>query len=75
MDYIIYVLSGISIILALGCFVGYLYSKHIGLLLSSFVSVGFSITAIYLVQWWPLAVGFIINWVLRLMGLDPGYRR
>jgi hypothetical protein len=25
--------------------------------------------------WWPLAIGFALAWVLRLMGLDPGPRR
>ncbi|CEO38674.1 hypothetical protein PPBDW_I20690 [Photobacterium kishitanii] len=74
MNYIIYALAGISILLSLGGFQAYRDSKHIGLLLSSLVSIGFSLTAIVLVQWWPLAAGFLVNWILRLMGLDPSCR-
>ena len=75
MAIIVYVLSSISILLAIGGFYAYATSRHIGLLLSSVVSIGFSIFAITLVHWWPLVVGFAINWGLRLLGLDPGARR
>lgn len=75
MAIIVYVLSSISILLAIGGFYAYAASRHIGLLLSSVVSIGFSILAITLVHWWPLVVGFAINWGLRLLGLDPGARR
>ena len=75
MAILIYILAAISILLALGGFAAYAQTKHIGLLLSSIVSISFSVLAIVLVQWWPLVVGFGLNWVLRLLGLDPGARR
>lgn len=75
MTIIIYILAGLSILLAIGGLSAYAQTKHIGLLLSSLVSIGFSVLAIVLVHWWPLIVGFGLNWGLRLLGLDPSARR
>jgi len=74
MEIVIYALAGISIILAIGGLSAYSESKHLGLLISSIISIGFSGLAIYLVDWWPLIVGFAANWGLRLLGLDPSHR-
>ncbi len=75
MSYVIYILAGISIILAIGGISAYSQTKQIRLLLSSVVSIIFSILAITLVQFWPLVVGFIINWLVRLVGRDSEYKR
>jgi len=75
MNIVIYILSALSILLAVGGLSAYSQTKHIGLLLSSIVSIGFSVLAIVLVQWWPLVVGFALNWGLRLLGLDPGAKK
>ena len=75
MEIVIYILASISILLAIGGLSAYSQTKHIGLLLSSIVSIGFSVLAIALVHWWPLIVGFGLNWCLRLLGLDPGSRQ
>ncbi|WP_428309567.1 hypothetical protein [Hydrocarboniphaga sp.] len=75
MNIVIYVLSALSILLAIGGFSAYAKTKHVGLLLSSIVSIGFSVLAIVLAQWWPLVVGFAVNWGLRLLGLDPGVKK
>ena len=61
---VIYLLAGISIFLALGGLNAYSATKDKGLLLSSFVSIGFSTTAIILPHWWPLVVGFVINMII-----------
>ena len=64
MDYVIYGLAGISILLALGGLSAFKSSGHIGLLLTSIISIGFSVAAIVLVHWWPLVVGFALNrWI------------
>lgn len=72
MQYVIYGLAGISILLAIGGLNAYAQSKNISLLLSSIVSIGFSSLAIYLVEWWPLVAGFLLN--LTLSRLGPGRR-
>ena len=75
MSAIIYVLAGISIVLAIGGLSAYAKTKSIGLLLSSIISISFSITAIILVHWWPLIVGFAINLALKFLGSNPGARK
>jgi hypothetical protein len=72
MEELLYLLAGLSIFLALGGLYGYSETKHPGLLLSSFISIGAAFLAIDLVAWWPLILSFAANWVLRLLGLDPG---
>ena len=75
MSILIYCLASLSIVLAIGGLVSFGQSRHIGLLLSSVISIFFSGLAIHNVEWWPLIVGFIANWGLRLIGADPGNRR
>lgn len=75
MAVVIYILAGLSVLLATGGLAQYAHTKHIGLLLSSAVSIVFSVVAVMLLQWWPLVLGFGLNWGLRLIGLDPGWRR
>jgi uncharacterized membrane protein (UPF0136 family) len=75
MAIVIYILAGLSILLAIGGLSAYVQTKQIGLLLSSVVSIVFSVLAIVLVHWWPLIIGFGLNWGLRLLGLDPSHRR
>jgi hypothetical protein len=74
MAILIYILSGLSVLLAIGGLATYRQTKQIGLLLSSLVSISCSILAISLIEWWPLVVGFGLNWILRLLGLDPSRR-
>lgn len=71
MAILIYILSAISIVLAIGGLAAYRQTNHMGMLLSSIVSITCSILAISLVEWWPLVVGFGLNWTLRLLGFDP----
>ena len=70
MAIVIYILAGISIMLAIGGLSAYSQTKNIGLLLSSLVSIVFSIAAVVLVHWWPLVVGFLANVGLKVAGLD-----
>ena len=70
MDYIIYVLSGISIFLALGGF-GYVGPKKNWVVITSIISIVFSMAAIIYVSFWPIVVGFAINWGFKLLGFEP----
>jgi hypothetical protein len=47
---------------------------HLGLLLGSWCYLLSGIEAIHSGNWWPLLVGFILAWLLRFFGGDPGYR-
>ncbi len=75
MTVVIFILAGISIVLAIGGLYSYSQTKRLSLLLSSIISIGFSALAIVLVHWWPLIVGFVINLALSRVGIDPGARR
>lgn len=68
MEIVIYVLAGLSIILAIGGLAAWGQSKNTGLLISSIVSIGFSAAAIILPHWWPLVVGFAINLMIKSTG-------
>lgn len=73
--FFIYLLSVTSIFLAIGGLSAYTQTRYIGLLLSSIISITCAIIAIVNITWWPLALSFTLNWCLRLLGLDPSYRR
>lgn len=68
---VIYVLAGLSILLAIGG----LTTNHLGVVLASIVSIIFAVLAVVLEEWWPLVNGFAVNWGLRLLGFDPGSRK
>ena len=73
LEFTIYGLAAISIILAIGGLRGFADTKDPGLLVSSIVSIGFSSLAIYLPHWWPLVTGFAINIVVTK--IFPTYAR
>jgi hypothetical protein len=75
MTTLVYLLAGVSILLAIGGLSAYSTSKHPGLLWSSLISIGFAIVAISIPHWWPLVVSFACNLGLRLAGLDPATSR
>jgi hypothetical protein len=75
MKYVIYTLAGISMLLSVGGLSAYTNTKQIGLLLSSVVSIACALAAIYFVSFWPLVLGFALNWGLKLAGLDSSAHR
>jgi len=75
MTYLLYAFAALSIFLSIGGLSAYAQTKHIGLLLSSIISIACALAAIVFVSWWPLLVGFAANFGLKLLGLDPGARR
>lgn len=67
MNIVIYILAGISIVLAIGGLSAWHQTKRADLLLSSIVSIAFSSLAIFLPHWWPILAGFGINWALKII--------
>ncbi len=72
MNIVIYILSGLFILLALALLFTYYRSRHPGTLLMGATYGAAAALALMLMHWWPLVVGFVSAWALRLMGLDPG---
>lgn len=71
LDYVIYFVAGISILLAIGGLRGFADTKDRGLLFSSIVSIGFSAAAIIYTHWAPIVVGFLLN--IAISKLYPKY--
>ena len=72
MIYIIYVVSGLFILIA--CLMLYVYfrERDFGTFVMG-VTYGISgMLALALPHWWPLAAGFVAVWVLKWLGLEPG---
>ena len=72
MTIVIYIFSGLFILLSLALLFAYYRARQPGLALMSSVYGTTGILALMLMHWWPLAAGFVLAWVLRLLGLDPG---
>jgi hypothetical protein len=71
MTYVIYLVSGIFILLAAALVFAYYRMRHAGLLLMASTYASAAVLALMLMHWWPLVAGFVLAWVLRLMGMDP----
>jgi hypothetical protein len=70
-DIVIYIVAALFILLAVGLLFAYLRERQPGTLLMG-VTYGTSAgVALALMKWWPLVVGFVLAWVVKLMGLDP----
>ena len=68
---IIYVFAALFIALAFGLFFAYYQMRHPGTLLMGITYLASAGAALGYMQWWPLVVGLVLTWVIRLMGLEP----
>jgi hypothetical protein len=72
MIYVIYGLAGLFMLFALAMLFAFYRERHLGVLL---MAVAYGVSgglAIALGHWWPLVAGFVVAWLLRLLGLEPG---
>ena len=72
MDLVIYIVSGLFIVLTLALLFAYYRTRQPGLVLIGSTYGSAAVLALMFMEWWPLVAGFALAWVLRLMGLDPG---
>ena len=71
MIYVIYLFGGLFIALACAMLYVFYRSRHFGMFLMGVTYASSGVLAIALPHWWPLAVGFVLAWLLRLLGLEP----
>lgn len=67
---VIYVFSGLFLILTLGLLFASWKTRHHGLLMMAIVygiSAGLALT---LMHWWPLTGGFALAWGMKMLGLE-----
>ena len=72
MEILVYIFSTIFIFLAMVMLFAFHRTRHPGLFLIAFTYGASAVLAIMLMQAWPLLVGFVFAWILRLMGMEPG---
>jgi hypothetical protein len=71
LNVIVYVFSGLFIVLAIGLLFAYYRTRHPGTLLMAVVYVAAAGAALGYRHWWPLLAGLALTWAIRLMGLEP----
>jgi 4-hydroxybenzoate polyprenyltransferase len=72
MNLIIYVFSASFILIALALLYTYQRTRHYGVFIMGLVYGAAAGVALVQMHWWPLVAGFVLVWVLKLIGLDPG---
>lgn len=72
MIYVIYAVAVLFILLSSTMLYVFYRQRDFGLLVMG-VTYGVSgVLALALPHWWPLAAGFVLVWVLKWLGLEPG---
>jgi len=71
MTVFIYVIAALFIVLSIALMFGYRKTQHAGLLLMSIIYGVSALLALWKVHWWPLAAGFALVWLMRLLGMEP----
>jgi hypothetical protein len=74
MEIIIYIFAASFIFMALALIFTYRRTKHYGVFLLGLTYGAAAALAIVVMHWWPLVAGFVLVWLLRLLGLDPDTR-
>jgi hypothetical protein len=72
MIFVIYTFSVIFALLSLALLFTWWRMRHPGALLLAITYAAAAALALMFQAWWPLVIGFLSAWALRLMGLDPG---
>jgi hypothetical protein len=72
MEIVIYVIAAAFALLAAALVFTWWRNRHSGALLLAMTYLVASGLAVMMNEWWPLVLGFLSAWALRLMGMDPG---
>ena len=75
MEIIIYFFAASFVFMALALMITYKRTRHYGIFLLGLTYGVAAVLAILLMHWWPLVAGFVLVWLLRLLGLDPDTQR
>lgn len=71
MHVVVYSAAGAFLLLTAGLVFSYYRERRTGTLLMAIAYGASAGAALSFLEWWPLLVGFVIAWLLRLAGLDP----
>jgi hypothetical protein len=70
MIYVIYVLAVIFIGLGAAMFYVFYRERHFGMFLMGMTYSMSGLLAVVLPHWWPLVAGFVMAWMLKMLGLE-----
>jgi len=73
MIYIIYVLAGLFIALSCAMLYAFYRGRNFGLFIMGVTYGTSGVLALALPHWWPLVAGFVLVWLLKLLGLEPSH--
>ncbi len=73
MVYVIYFFASLFIVLSAGMFFAYYRSRHFGLFIMAVTYAASGLLAFGLPHWWPIVTGFVLVWMLRMLGLEPDH--
>ena len=71
MVYVIYFFASAFLVLAAGMFFAYYRSRHFGLFIMGLTYAASGLLSFAISHWWPLVTGFVLAWLLRMLGLEP----
>jgi hypothetical protein len=69
---VIYIFSALFLLLAAALVFTWWRGRQLGALLLAMIYAMSAGLALWAGAWWPLVLGFLSAWALRLMGHDPG---
>ncbi|HSE00184.1 MAG TPA: hypothetical protein VLB72_05540 [Burkholderiales bacterium] len=72
MIYVTYIVAGIFVALSFAMLYVFYRSSHFGMFVLGLTYGSSGLLAILLGHWWPLVAGFVLAWVLKWLGLEPG---
>jgi hypothetical protein len=72
MFYLIYGFAGLFIVLSCAMLYAFHRGRDFGLFIMGVTYGASGVLALALPHWWPLAAGFVLVWVLKWLGLEPG---
>jgi hypothetical protein len=75
MNLVIYFFAASFVFMAIALMITYRRTRHFGVFLLALTYAASAALAIVLMHWWPLVAGFLLVWLLRLLGLDPDVRK
>lgn len=71
MIYVIYFFAAGFIVLSAFMFFACYRHRHFGLFLMALSYFASGLLAMMQRQWWPLVIGFVLAWALRMLGMEP----
>ena len=71
MVYVIYFFAALFVVLSAGMLFAYYRSRHFGLFIMAVTYAASGLLAFTIPHWWPLVTGFVLAWLLRMLGLEP----